>query len=337
MTGLSATLIAWALPVLIIGVITAVLAWLIARFMPTAESNLPRQLSLVVLAVMVPIALLLSLPFDVETRGQLLNVFGLVVTAVIALASTSTVSNVMAGLTLRGINSFHIGDFIHISEHFGRVTERGLLHTEIQSVDRDLITLPNVYVAQNPVKVVRTSGTLISADVSIGYDVHRSDVSRALVQAAEEAELSDSFVQITELGNFAVHYRISGFLGDIGNLVSRKTRLHATVLDALHDAGVEVMTPNVMAQRPIGDEAQRPVGPTSSEAHSNHAEQIMFDKADVAARIAQFEADKKRLEEEVKSLSDDPETNEHRIRWRNRQIESLNEMLATLKQGHGPA
>ena len=44
---------------------------------------------------------------------------------------------------------------------FGRVTERGLFHTEIQTEDRDLVTLPNLYLVTNPVKVVRTFLTVL--------------------------------------------------------------------------------------------------------------------------------------------------------------------------------
>ena len=337
MNEIANALMAWGLPIFIVLLVAAVIAWVLLRTLPQeAESNLPRQLGFVVLGLLVPVALLLSLPFDIETRGQLLSLLGLVITAVIALASTSTVSNIMACLTLRGMDNFRLGDFIHVNGHFGRVTERGLLHTEIQSEDRDLITLPNVFVAQNPVKVVHASGTLISADVSIGYDVHRRQVSDALLRAAEEAELADAFVQITELGNFSVHYRVSGFLSDVTNLVSKRTHLRARVLDSLHHADIEVMSPSVMAQRPLPtDSVLVPPHHYGAEPNTHgHAEKLMFDKAEVAARVHQFEADRARLQREIEELlAEDADGNEYRIRWRRRQVESLEEMLSTLGAG----
>ena len=128
---------------------------------------------------------------------------------------------------LRSVGSFHPGDFIRVGENFGRVTEKGLVHTEIQSEDRDLITLPNLYLMNQPVGVIRTSGTLISAEVTLGYDVHRLRVRDLLKSAAEAAELSGPFVQILELGDHAIRYRVYGFLEDVANLVtkcrSRKT------------------------------------------------------------------------------------------------------------------
>ncbi len=337
MEQLTESLLTWALPLAIVAAVSTLFAWLLSRLLPAdAENSLPRQLAFVILGLLVPVALILALPLESETRGQLLSLFGLVVTAIIALASTSTVSNVMAGLTLRGMNNFRLGDFVHVNEYFGRVTERGLMHTEIQSEDRDLITLPNVYLAQNPVKVVRSSGTLISTDVSIGYDVHRVKVTDALLVAAADAELRDAFVQITELGSFAIHYRVSGFLSDVSSLVSKRTQLRAKAIDALHAAGIEIMTPNVMAQRPLHSEAALlpPAHYGAEPTPTQAAEQLMFDKAEVAARIDKFNADKLRLEGEIAELSDDPDGNEHRIRWRQRQIEALDEMLSTLHQGH---
>jgi len=47
--------------------------------------------------------------------------------------------------------------------------------------------LPNLFVTNNPVKVTRESGTIISAEVSIGYDVPPNQVESLLKQAAEKA------------------------------------------------------------------------------------------------------------------------------------------------------
>ena len=63
------------------------------------------------------------------------------------------------------MRNFRPGDFVRVGERLGRVTERGLFHTEIQTEDRDLTTLPNLYLVTNPVTVVRASGTIVSTTV----------------------------------------------------------------------------------------------------------------------------------------------------------------------------
>ena len=87
-----------------------------------------------------------------------------------------------------------------------------LLHTEIQTEERDLTTLPNLYLISNPIRVMRQSGTLLSVEVSLGYDVSRHTVEQLLVQAALDTGLESPYLQILNLGDFSVSYRISGLL-----------------------------------------------------------------------------------------------------------------------------
>ena len=320
------TIFAWGLPLLAIVVIMLAVNWTVGRaFINQPRNKLYRQLSQVAVMVLAMIGLVLVLPFDTQTQGQLLSLFGLVLTAIIALSSTTLVSNAMAGVTLKVMGTFHTGDFIRVKEHFGRVRNKTLLHTEIQSEDRDTITLPNMFIITNPVQVVDQSGTLISADVSIGYDVHRQSIREQLLLAAEDAELTESFTQILELGNFAVAYRVSGLLQDVSKLVSKKTELRARVIDRLHAAHIEVMTPNVMEQRPL-NKAQLPHTQTSNQSGdfvSGKAERIMFDKADLAARITKIRAQCEKLAAEIKEMeAADPEKHAVDLAWRKHQLKA---------------
>jgi small conductance mechanosensitive channel len=118
-----------------------------------------RELIMLVLTVAAAAILILTLPIAESTRGQILSLLGLAVTATIALSSTTFIGNVMAGLMLRALHNFRAGDFLKVGEHF----EQGFLHTEIQTEERDLTTLPNLYLVTNPITVVRSSGTIVSA------------------------------------------------------------------------------------------------------------------------------------------------------------------------------
>ncbi len=73
----------------------------------------------------------------------------------------------------------------------------GSSYSEDRSEDRDLTTLPNLYLVTTPVTVVRSSGTIVSATVSLGYDVPRSRIEALLKQAAERAELVEPFVPLS--------------------------------------------------------------------------------------------------------------------------------------------
>ncbi len=325
----------WGLPIIGVALVLAVFIWIVRRSVPDEpDTRMLRQLFIIGGALVSNVLLVLVLPLDGQTRGQLLSLFGLVLTAVIALSSTTFVSNAMAGFMIRAVGGFGPGDFISIADHFGRVTERGLLHTEIQSEDRDLITLPNLFLITHPVKVVHRTGTLVSAEVSLGYDIQRGKVRQLLKQAAEEAGLSDPFLQIRALHDHAVAYRIYGFLEDVSNLVSKRTELYAMVLDHLHQGGVEIVSPSFVNQRRL--EPGRQILPeqpprTIPEEVEEQPERIMFDKAELAARLSELRAQRDALAEEIRTLEQAAETeSEREIEWRRRQVDALEHIIATL-------
>ncbi len=213
--------------------------------------NFQRELLMVGLSLVVLIALVLALPVTEATRGSLITLFSLGITAVIALSSTTLASNAMAGLMLRIVRSFRPGDYIRVGDFLGRVTERGLFHTEIQDERSDLVTLPNLYVTSNAVTVIRPSGTFVSATLSLGYDIHHDEIEKFLIQAAGSAGLVEAFVRIRALGDFSVTYEVSGRLGDTKTFLGSKSALHRAVLDSLHRNGVEIVSPTFMNQRQI--------------------------------------------------------------------------------------
>lgn len=281
--------------------------WLLLRRAKlTTESRLPRQLAMLAASIVALIAIILALPIDGSTRGDLLSLLGLVLTGVIALSSTTFVANAMAGLMLRSVKSFRNGDFIRVGEYFGRVTERGLFHTEIQTEARDLMTLPNLHIASNPVTVVRSSGTIISADLSLGYDVPHDQVQELLKQAATQSGLQEPFVQLVNLGDFSIAYRVSGYYPEVKHLLTKRSQLKESVLDCLHGAGIEIVSPTFMNQRQVGEQQFiAPVKPIDESFAGRHPppETLIFDKADKAEKIHIMETEIAELQEEVKVMA----------------------------------
>ena len=230
-----------ALVTLLIGVVLISTLYRIfqTRQTPTSGSRISQQLLIAALGGVLSVMIILQLPIGEAERGQLLSLLGILVTAAIALSSTTLIGNAMAGLMLRSIRNFRPGDFIVVEGHRGRVSVVGLLRTEIQTERRNLTTLPNLYLITNPVTVVRPSGTFISATVSLGYDVPREKVEESLIQAAENAGLTDPFVFVLDLGDFSITYQAAGFLEDVKYLISAESELRECMLDALHRAGID--------------------------------------------------------------------------------------------------
>ena len=239
-------------------------------------------------------------------REQLFAFFGVLSTALLGISSTAFISNAMAGLLLRTTRNFRSGDFISVGDQLGRVTERGLFHTEIQTEDRDLVTLPNLYVATNPVRVVRSSGTIVSATVSLGYDVARLRVEDLLKKAAEDAELQEPFVHIIDLGDYSINYRVSGFLPEVRQLRTARSNLRKTTLDRLHGDGIEIVSPRFMNQRPLDPDAKvvpvKIAAPKPRLEDDDQAEAIIFDKADEAEAKESLQHERERLTVKLEEL-----------------------------------
>jgi len=295
-----------------IGVIVAVL--FVARFVLEKQRSLGRgrqiqhQSIMILLTLAGLLTIVLVLPIGDATRSQLLGLGGILLSAAIALSSTTFIGNAMAGVMLRAVRNFRTGDFIRVGDFFGRVSERGLFHTEIQTEDRDLTTLPNLFLVSHPVTVMRSSGTILSATVSLGYDVPRSRIESSLLQAGEEAGLKEPFVQVVELGDFSVCYRLAGLLTEVKQLLSARSRLRAAMLDHLHRDGVEIVSPSYMNTRVYPEDRtfipretrKARSAPPSSESSP---EALAFDKAEQAESREMMENDRKTVVTEIEELN----------------------------------
>ncbi len=249
------------------------------------------------------IMIVLALPMSSSLKGQVSSLIGIVIAAVLSLGSATFFGNGLAGVLLRSINNFKIGDFIRIENTFGRVSERGLFHTEVQTEDRDLITLPNLYLANNPVKVIRSSGTFISATCSLGYDVFHGKVKEVLVKATVKADLQDGFVLVKELGDFSIVYEVLGKLVDVKTFISAKSRLHSAMLDCLHEAEIEIVSPTFMNQRQVNDQLfLSKVAKKKETIEPDKVEDLIFDKAEKAEEVEKSKETMSDVEEKLKIL-----------------------------------
>jgi small conductance mechanosensitive channel len=201
----------------------------------------------------------------------------------------------------------------------------------VQTEDRDLTTFTNLYFVSNPVTVVRRSGTIVSATVSLGYDVPRSRVEELLKRAAAEAKLGEAFVHITELGAFSISYRVAGFLEDIDQILTARSNLRKKMIDELHSAGIEIVSPSFMNQ--IKREPDDRVIPKQSTKllSKESAESLVFDKGSDAAEKEQLKERRAALKVAQKVVvSDAPEA-----AVLAKEIEAIESKIDALKKNPG--
>ena len=309
------------------------------KYKGALELKFRRQIITLLILFVGMLAIILVLPMSDSKRGQLLSLIGILLSAAIALSSTTILGNLIAGFMLRAIRHFKAGDFIRVGDYFGRVSDRGLFHIEVQTEDRDLTTFPNMYLVTNPVTVSRSTGTIISSTVSLGYDVPRKNVQNILLSAAEDAKLEEPFVHVMELGDFSVTYRIAGLLKEVKQLISARSKLRELMLDKLHESGIEIVSPTFMNQRQLKPE--RVFIPESVDqksepepAYTDLPEDVVFDKAEEAESTEKLKERHDKLGEELSALKEtlgDADGDEkENIKSRISNIEDRRERLADI-------
>ena len=293
------------------------------------DKALIRSIILFVIGLGGIIIIVLSVPMSVNVKGQIINLIGIVISAVIALSSATLFGNALAGIMLRIVNNYKSGDYIIIKDIGGRVTERGLFHTEIQTETTDLMTLPNMFLANNPVKVIRASGTLIEGEVSLGYDINQNKIKKALIEAGENAGLEEPFVRVEKLGDFSIIYKVFGLLKDAKTVLTARSKLNSAMLDALHGAGIEIVSPTVMNQRRVDDVVFIPkVSEKIEEIKEDvKVEEKIFDIAQAAEKLEERKEALSLIEDKISEKESALKTSDNK-----NEINQLTEEINKLKQ-----
>ena len=229
----------------------------------------------------------------------------MVLTAVIALSSTTFVANAMAGVMLQATQPFRPGDYLRVGTEFGRVTRRSLLHTQIQTETSDFTTLPNLLLVNSPITVLHREGTIITAELSLGFDIDYREAEPKLLEAAQQAGLNEPFVLVQDLLDHAVSYRVCGFLPEMKHPLSARSNLRKAVLKVLHDSDIEIASPSFMNQRRM-ETGDRAIPKRQPAAHPEPAlveqapEEKIFEKAEEAASLEELKLEQEKLRQNIK-------------------------------------
>lgn len=118
--------------------------------------------------------------------------------------------------------------------------------------------------------------------------------------------LSSTTFIVRQLGDFSVSYRVAGLLQDVQSLISARSDLRRAVLDALHSAGIEIVSPNFMNTRTLAKEQRFVPAPgqslRSGRVIETRAEKVAFDVAEQAASVEELRKAIELVEKELEAL-----------------------------------
>ena len=275
-----------------------------------------------------------------DMEHHFLAVVGIIISGGLALASTPLLSNLMAGAMLLFEETYRPGDILQFDDQAGRVTQVRLLYTELQTEDRDLMRVPSFHIVSRPVKVVHAEGTIIACTVSLGYDVSRAQIERVLEMAALAAELRDPRVQVVDLGDHSVTYRVAGVLEEVNAMVTAKSNLRKMVVDMLHGAGIEIVSPMYQNQRRLAtDQSVIPDDVGAGELGlATAADHVFFPDAERASKLVRLADQLEETKAEIAKLQAKQNTKTspqmaERIERKQRHVERMEAILKGLGKG----
>jgi small-conductance mechanosensitive channel len=213
--------------------------------------------SKIVRALLIAFGVVVAFPYLPASDSPAFTGVSVFVGVLISLASSSALSNMIAGLVLTYTSAFRLGDRVKVGDAIGDITETALLITRLRTVKNEDITIPNSIVLTSSVvnysRAANTAGLILHTGVTIGYDAPWRKVHELLIEAAlgTPGVLPEPkpFVLQTALNDFYVTYEINAYTHAPRDMVDIYAFLHSRIQDAFYAAGVEIMSPHYTSLR----------------------------------------------------------------------------------------
>jgi len=201
--------------------------------------------------------------------------------ALLAFGGRGSVDSLVAGVILTYSPTFEVGDRVRIGSTLGDVVERGSFVTSLQTVDNEVVAIPNSVVLQSAIVNLSEASSLgglkIRIPIGIGYETEWQQVYELLVGAAKKTnnvrhDPEPSVLQ-TSLDDYSVTYTLVAALDNPRKSRATRSELSENIQDAFNEAGLEIMTPSVQAIRNSLD----PVIPAKYDAEAGRETRFRVD------------------------------------------------------------
>jgi len=186
----------------------------------------------------------------------LLDVWGISVTALLApagligiaigFAARESIANFFGSIALYADETYERGDFIELESGVaGTVRDISVRSTAIQTLDGDLVTVPNAELNNATVTNRSAPGaTRVRAQVGVTYEADPEEVKTLLREtAAPLSEARPPQVFLRGFGDSAIGYDVFVWIDDPAAHPAVRDRLNVVLYDALTEADIEMPYP----------------------------------------------------------------------------------------------
>jgi small-conductance mechanosensitive channel len=138
----------------------------------------------------------------------------------------------------------------------GTVSEVGMLSTKVVTPKREAVTVPNAVLVGSAItnysRLAEDKGAIVGTNVTIGYDTPWRQVHAMLELAAARTpgvwKEPKPFVLQRALADFYPEYQLVVHLDRPEQRIGVLSDLHANIQDVFNEYGVQIMSPNFVAQ-----------------------------------------------------------------------------------------
>jgi small-conductance mechanosensitive channel len=201
------------------------------------------------------LAIVVAYPYLPGANSDAFKGVSVFVGLMISLGSSGIMNQAMSGLTLTYSRALRLGDFVKVGDVEGTVEHLGVLSLKIKTTQRESVTIPHALVVAtsttNYSRFAEREGVQVSTSVTIGYDTPWRQVEALLILAANRTpgvrKEPPPVVWQTALLDFYVQYTLLVCLEQPHLRVPTLDALHAQILDAFNEYGVQITSPNYEA------------------------------------------------------------------------------------------
>jgi small-conductance mechanosensitive channel len=169
--------------------------------------------------------------------------------------SSGLVNQIMSGFMVTYSRAVRVGDYVRIGDVEGTVLHLGILSTKLKTFRGEEATIPNsVVVSQTTTDYSRfaeVNETFTPTSVTIGYDTPWRQIHAMLLLAAERTPgvrvEPKPYVLQEALQDFYVKYTLFVCLDAQDQRYFTLNILHAQIQDLFNEYGVQIMSPNYLA------------------------------------------------------------------------------------------
>ena len=169
--------------------------------------------------------------------------------------SSGLVNQIMSGFMVTYSRALRVGDYVRIGDVEGTVVHLGILSTKLKTFRGEEATIPNAVVVSNTTtdysRFAERNETFTPTSVTIGYDTPWRQIQALLLLAAERTpgirRQPKPYVWQEALQDFYVKYTLFVCLENQEQRYFTINILHAHIQDLFNEYGVQIMSPNYLA------------------------------------------------------------------------------------------